>query len=258
MAEEKLKEDMTMPRKVKEKPKRKRVMRESLYRSEDGKQEIYLRSMKRTVVQKGVTYNRVKKERYQSRATRAGNQAGDWREKADQLESIKEDAEHLEELIEKVGKKGESDEEITKLLEHYKDYPTDVKIQCDKCEAKGNCGDAPSKSSGQKCIESWVKFDLQKQLKKKLEEAQSIVDDVDFSELESLTEEMTSWRDNMSGTGLENTSKYEAVDEAASTLEGIDTSMNTSIESASDIDEAISELNDKADELEGVDFPGMY
>lgn len=246
-------------KKVAEKPKKKRVMRESLYKSEDGKQEIYLRSMKRTVVQKGVTYNRVKKERYQSRSVRASTQAGDWRGIADKLESIKEEAEHLEELVELVGnKEGESEEEIKVLLEKYKDYPTDVNIQCDKCEAKGNCGNAPNKSNGQKCIESWVKHDLQEQLKAKLSDAQATLDEADFSELESLTEEMTSWRDNMSGTGLENTSKYESVDEAASTLEGIDTSMNTSIESASDIDEAISELNCKADELEGVEFPGMY
>lgn len=40
-----------------------------------------------------------------------------------------------------------------------------------------------------------------------------------ISELESLKDEMGEWRDNMEGTGLENTSKYEQVQEAADTLE---------------------------------------
>lgn len=40
-------------------------------------------------------------------------------------------------------------------------------------------------------------------------------------ELESLRDEMTDWRDNMDGTGLENTDKYSEVEEAASELEGI-------------------------------------
>jgi hypothetical protein len=42
---------------------------------------------------------------------------------------------------------------------------------------------------------------------------------LDASEVESLAEEMTSWRDNMQGTNLENTSKFEEVNECADTLE---------------------------------------
>lgn len=38
------------------------------------------------------------------------------------------------------------------------------------------------------------------------------------SEVRELADEMESWRDNMSGTALENTSKFEMVDEAASAL----------------------------------------
>ena len=40
-------------------------------------------------------------------------------------------------------------------------------------------------------------------------------------EIGSLAEEMGEWRDNMSGTNLESTSKYEDVDETASSLENI-------------------------------------
>ena len=39
------------------------------------------------------------------------------------------------------------------------------------------------------------------------------------SDLAMLAEEMRSWADNMSGTALENTQKYEQVDECASELE---------------------------------------
>ena len=47
-----------------------------------------------------------------------------------------------------------------------------------------------------------------------------------FSEIGSLAEEMRSWADGMSGTNLENSQKYSDVDECASTLEGLDTSIS--------------------------------
>lgn len=40
----------------------------------------------------------------------------------------------------------------------------------------------------------------------------------DTSELESLQEEMETWRDNLSGTALENTEKFQTVSECADTL----------------------------------------
>jgi len=45
---------------------------------------------------------------------------------------------------------------------------------------------------------------------------------LDTCEIESLRDEMTEWRDNMDGTGLENTQKYEAVSEAADQLDNVD------------------------------------
>lgn len=64
-----------------------------------------------------------------------------------------------------------------------------------------------------------------------------------LGEVESLAEELRSWADNMSGagTGLENTDKYQRLDEAAGTLE----SAKESIES-------------EVSNLEGVEIPGMY
>ena len=74
----------------------------------------------------------------------------------------------------------------------------------------------------------------------RLGEALSKIDDA-ISELEALHGEMQDWADNMSGTNLENTEKYQRVEEAASQLE-----------------DGISGLQDGRDSLDEVEFPGMY
>ena len=50
--------------------------------------------------------------------------------------------------------------------------------------------------------------------------ATSIISDA-YSTLTDLCEELSSWRDNMQGTGLENTDKYSVLNDAISTLENI-------------------------------------
>jgi len=92
---------------------------------------------------------------------------------------------------------------------------------------------------------------------KKVLEARIAIEDVDTSELESLKEEMENWRDNMSGTSLENTGKYSEVEEAADSLGSIDVE-GKSIDSPDDIESVADELESAADELESVNFPGMY
>lgn len=87
----------------------------------------------------------------------------------------------------------------------------------------------------------------------------------DFGEVESLTDEMASWRDGMSGTGLEYTAKYEEVESASDALDYIDTdpdipswnedSLGTL---ADELEQVADDLEENADELEGIDFPGMY
>ena len=62
-----------------------------------------------------------------------------------------------------------------------------------------------------------------------------------LSEIETLADEMESWRDNMSGTNLENTEKYQSVDECAETLRS-----------------AFDDIECAKSELEGVEFPGMF
>ena len=91
----------------------------------------------------------------------------------------------------------------------------------------------------------------------KLEEAQAILDELSISELESLIEEMTSWRDNMEER-LSNTPKYEDVSSACDELEQIDLSSVETISDIDEIDNIVEELNSAADTLEGVNFPGMY
>ncbi len=92
---------------------------------------------------------------------------------------------------------------------------------------------------------------------------------VDFSELESLAEEMRSWADNMDSGNLGHTSKYDEVEEVAGILEGIDADAEIpsapeemTVEAwesfAEECETQASELDSKADELEGVSFPGMY
>jgi len=57
-----------------------------------------------------------------------------------------------------------------------------------------------------------------KQVKKQFTVAESL----DIAEIETLRDEMAKRRDNMDGTGLENTRKYESVSEAAETLDNVD------------------------------------
>jgi len=91
----------------------------------------------------------------------------------------------------------------------------------------------------------------------KVKEAQIALEDLDEGEFEDLKSEMESWRDNMSGTNLENTDKGQRVSEACDVLDGIDIS-GKEISEIDDIETVADELEAAADELESVDFPGMY
>ena len=50
----------------------------------------------------------------------------------------------------------------------------------------------------------------------------TVEDALDVTEITDLQQEMQDWADNMSGTALENTSKYEMVNEAVSQLDAVD------------------------------------
>ena len=93
-----------------------------------------------------------------------------------------------------------------------------------------------------------------------IEEAQEILNRLDYSELEILKEEIESWRDNMSGTALENTEKYQTLDECVSTLDDVISTLEGvgEISSIDDIENAADEIESGADSAEGAEFPGMF
>lgn len=93
-----------------------------------------------------------------------------------------------------------------------------------------------------------------------LDDASDALQQVDAGDAQELCDEIQEWRCNMEGTNLENTDKYEELQECESTLEdiigraeGLDTDLD-----AGTLREAADELDGVADELEEVEFPGMY
>ena len=57
---------------------------------------------------------------------------------------------------------------------------------------------------------------------KQIEEEFTVETGLDTSEIESLRDEMQEWVDNMGGTALENTGKYQMAEEAVNTLDRVD------------------------------------
>lgn len=101
----------------------------------------------------------------------------------------------------------------------------------------------------------------------------SIASEPDVAELESLKEELESWRDGMTGTNLENTEKYQtlessvdALDNVISEVQGLEEpklSEDGSVKEKAEelevhIDEMIGKLEDAISEAESIEFPGMF
>ena len=74
----------------------------------------------------------------------------------------------------------------------------------------------------------------------RLSDALEMIDE-GLSVIADLADEMESWRDNMSGTNLESTGKYETVGECADVLST-----------------ARDDIENTKGELEGVEFPTMF
>lgn len=96
-----------------------------------------------------------------------------------------------------------------------------------------------------------------------------------MSELEMLKDEMVSWRDNMDGTNLENTQKYEDVDTCADALEDAHNEMAETELTGYEVDkqrgtpllmpalheiiqETIDIIDSSVSDLESVIFPGAF
>jgi len=57
---------------------------------------------------------------------------------------------------------------------------------------------------------------------KQVTETLTVEDGLDLSEIESLRDEMEEWVDNMGGTALENTNRYQMASDAKDTLDNVD------------------------------------
>ena len=74
----------------------------------------------------------------------------------------------------------------------------------------------------------------------RLLEALDLIDQ-EMSEIDALAEAMESWRDNMTGTNLENTQKYQDDQECAEALR-----------------QAHDDIEDGKLEAQSIDFPGIF
>lgn len=93
------------------------------------------------------------------------------------------------------------------------------------------------------------------------DEAEDATGKLSHDELDSLRDEMESWRDGIP-ENLRGGDKYSQVDEACNALDSIDLSAAEDADWGEDWKELAEEVADclenAADELEGVEFPGMF
>jgi len=111
----------------------------------------------------------------------------------------------------------------------------------------------------------------QEELKLKLEEvkqqreafiadAQCLVKKINIGEVEKLLDELQDWRDNMTGTSLESTQKYQILDECVVIFYEVINSLKSisNIYSEGDIERVMSVLREVINNLRSVEFPGMF
>ena len=97
------------------------------------------------------------------------------------------------------------------------------------------------------------------------EEAMQVSNVIDFSDVQTLHDEIESWRDSMEGSNLEYTDKYMTLDDCADNLQSaIDTLESLDFNIPEDREEIVEWLRalvdyirDAVDALESCEFPGM-
>lgn len=170
----------------------------------------------------------------QSRSDRASDAAGAWRDAASELDDIASEARELASRLR---------EETPEVAEGNTTADTDPKV---------------------------ANEDLKADVKALADRVANV--GVDTSEAESLRDEMQSWEENLSGANMEHLPKYDEVQEANQACEeAVSDAENVTVPSldatagadaldtfADECEEAAGSLNEAADALEGVDFPGMY
>jgi len=185
-------------------------------------------------------------------------------------------------------KTGGTPVDISKIGRHEADEVGEESGDNEKTEAGD---DSPASSSNKSKARKKLKTEtITQTVENALEDAKS--------EVSALAEEIGEWRDNMDGTGLENTMKYEEVSEAADSLEDLDSrfqyieiedddikekeityywshpygrhigrswragmvvaALNAILEVLPDEDDTRGELEDIVSEIENMEFPSMY
>ncbi len=106
-----------------------------------------------------------------------------------------------------------------------------------------------------------------------LDPAEQNLGEIDSSEIDMLYEEMESWEQNMSGSGLDSTPKYEEVSAAYEAISEVQSAIQdatapelpaeiTSSEHATKVIGELAEFLEALEEADsaasGVEFPGMY
>lgn len=89
------------------------------------------------------------------------------------------------------------------------------------------------------------------------EAQQKVQENFTIGEVEELRDEMASWRDNYP-ENLQSTDKYSMIDDAVNTLDNLSSDEPGEIVIYEDIEAVADELERMADDLEGVEFPGMF
>lgn len=137
-----------------------------------------------------------------------------------------------------------------------------IKTEIDSLESEEDLNEEIEQELGVvKKVELQIQLEeLKKEKVDFITNAQSLVEGVDTSEIESLLDELQSWMDSLTGTNLENTGKYQMLDEAVTYLqEAVDSlSSMPNIEEESGVDEAMQILDEAMSNLESVEFPGMF
>ena len=88
-------------------------------------------------------------------------------------------------------------------------------------------------------------------------------ENADLGELESLLEEMQTWRDNMEEK-MSHVPKFEEVSECADSLESAVSSLQdavneaTDVQNEEDVENSQDEIEAALEEVEAIDFPGMF
>lgn len=97
--------------------------------------------------------------------------------------------------------------------------------------------------------------------KKAVASVNDILDHIEADEFGTLAEEIGSWRDNMQGTNLENTGKFEIVDNCASELEDLQGQVEDipeAVETIEDISDLLDLLESISSDAGNIEFPTMF